>query len=159
MRLPWTPTGLRGFANVAVPWLVGIFGVLVALGEGDNGAPSGVVLLLLALAVVQGVAMRWRRTHPIPVTAVALVTGLAVLAISPDSVMPVAGYFAVGALASVLPRRIRSQGRDLGHEDDRRRARFDHQATRAGRLLALRPDALRLLLPLPPGQRLQPRAR
>jgi hypothetical protein len=64
---------------------------LVALGEGENGAPPGVVLLLLALAVGQGVAMRWLRTHPIPVTAVALVTGLAVLAISPDSVMPVAG--------------------------------------------------------------------
>ena len=106
MRLPWTSTGLRGFANVAVPWLVGIFGVLVALGEGENGAPSGVVVLLLALAVAQGVAMRWRRTHPIPVTAVALVAGLAVLAISPDSVMPVAGYFAVGALASVFPPRV-----------------------------------------------------
>jgi hypothetical protein len=37
---------------------------------------------------------------------VALVTGLAVLAISPDSVMPVAGYFAVGALASVFPPRV-----------------------------------------------------
>ena len=106
MRLPWTPTGLRGFANVAVPWIVGIFGTVVALGEGENGAPPGVVLLLLALAVGQGVAMRWRRTHPIPVTAVALVTGLAVLAISPDSVMPVAGYFAVGALASVFPPRV-----------------------------------------------------
>ena len=100
------PTGLRGFANVAVPWIVGIFGTLVALGEGENGAPPGVVLLLLAIAVGQGVAMRWRRTHPIPVTAVALVTGLAVLAISPDSVMPVAGYFAVGALASVFPPRV-----------------------------------------------------
>ena len=75
-------------------------------GEGEDGAPAGVVLLLLALAVSQGVAMRWRRTHPIPVTAVALVTGLAVLAISPDSVMPVAGYFAVGALASVCPPRV-----------------------------------------------------
>jgi signal transduction histidine kinase len=106
VRLPWTATGLRGFADVAVPWIVGLFLVLVALGEGEDGAPAGVVLLLLAFAVVQAVALRWRRTHPIPVTAVALVGGLAVLAISPDSVMPVAGYFAVGALASMFPPRV-----------------------------------------------------
>jgi signal transduction histidine kinase len=106
MRRRWTPAGLRGFADVAVPWIVGLFLVLVALGEGEDGAPAGVVLLLLALAVVQAITLRWRRTHPIPVTAVALVGGLAVLAISPDSVMPVAGYFAVGALASMFPPRV-----------------------------------------------------
>jgi hypothetical protein len=105
MRRRWTPAGLRGFADVAVPWIVGLFLVLVALGEGEDGAPAG-VLLLIALAVVQAVALRSRRTHPIPVTAVALVGGLAVLAISPDSVMPVAGYFAVGALASIFPPRV-----------------------------------------------------
>jgi signal transduction histidine kinase len=106
VRLPWTATGIRGFADVAVPWAVGIFGALVALGEQESGAPIGVFLLLLALAVVQGLALRWRRSHAIHVTAVALVTGLAVLAISPDSVMPVAGYFAVGALAAVWPPRV-----------------------------------------------------
>ena len=87
MRLPWTPTGLRGFANVAVPWIVGIFGTLVALGEGESGAPPGVVLLLLALAVGQGVAMRWRRTHPIP--APELIEG---------SVLPPPGAFASSAV-------------------------------------------------------------
>jgi signal transduction histidine kinase len=106
MRLPWKATGLRGFADVAVPWGVGLFYVLVALGESDSGAPTGVVLLLLALAVVQGIALRWRRTEPLPVTAVSLLVSLAVLAISPDSVMPLGAYFAVGALASVLPPRV-----------------------------------------------------
>ena len=106
MRRPWTTKGLRGFADVAVPWAVGLFLVLVALGEGEDGAPAGVVLLLIALAVLQGVALRWRRTHPLPVTAVALIGGLAVLLISPESVMPVAGYFAVGAMASVWPPRV-----------------------------------------------------
>jgi signal transduction histidine kinase len=106
MRRARIPAGLRGFADVAIPWIVGLFYTLVALGEWDGGAPVGVFLLLLALAVLQGVALRWRRTHPLPVTAVSLVAGLAVLAVSPDTVMPVAGYFAVGALASVLPPRV-----------------------------------------------------
>jgi signal transduction histidine kinase len=106
MRMPWTASGLRGFANVAVPWGVGLFYVLIALGERDSGAPIGVFLLLLALAVVQGAALRWRHTHPLAVTGVTLVAGAATLAIAPETVLPVAAYFAVGALASVLPPRV-----------------------------------------------------
>jgi signal transduction histidine kinase len=106
MRRPWTAASLRGVADVLIPWGVGIFYVLVALGERDSGAPVGVFLLLLALALVQGVALRWRRSDPLPVTGVCLVAGLAVLAISPDSVLPVAAYFAVGTLASILPPRV-----------------------------------------------------
>jgi signal transduction histidine kinase len=106
MRWPWKSAGLRGFADVAVPWAVGIFLVVVALGEGESGAPAGVVLLLIALAVLQGVALRWRRSHPIPVTAVSLIGGAAWLLIAPESVLPVAGYFAVFALASVTPPRV-----------------------------------------------------
>jgi signal transduction histidine kinase len=106
MRLPWTLAGLRGFADVAIPLAVGIFLVLVALGEGDDGASLGVVLLLVALAVLQGVALRWRRSHPIPVTTVSLVAGAAWLLIAPETVMPVAGYFGVFALASVTPPRV-----------------------------------------------------
>jgi signal transduction histidine kinase len=106
MRRPWTAASLRGVANVVIPWGVGIFYVLIALGERDSGAAIGVFLLLLALAFVQGLALRWRRSHPLPVTGVCLVAGLAVLAISPDTVLPVAAYFAVGTLASVLPPRV-----------------------------------------------------
>ena len=106
MRRPWTSAGLRGFADVAVPYAVGAFLVLVALGEGDDGASTGVVLLLVALAVVQAVALRWRRSHPLPVTAITVVGGLAWLLIAPETVMPVAGYFAVFALASVEPPRV-----------------------------------------------------
>jgi hypothetical protein len=111
MRRLRTSAGLSGFADVAVPLAVGIFLVLVALGEGDDGAPTGVVLLLVALAVVQGVALRWRRSHPIPVTAVSVVGGAAWLAIAPETVVPVAGYFAVFALASVAPPRVSLGGR------------------------------------------------
>ena len=106
MRRPWTAASLRGVADVLIPWGVGIFYVLIALGERDSGAPVGVFLLLLALALVQGVALRWRRSDPLPVTGVCLVAGLAVLAIAPDSVLPVAAYFAVGTLASILPPRV-----------------------------------------------------
>ncbi len=106
MRRPWTAASLRGVADVLIPWGVGIFYVLIALGERDSGAPVGVLLLLLALALVQGVALRWRRSDPLPVTGVCLVAGLAVLAIAPDSVLPVAAYFAVGTLASILPPRV-----------------------------------------------------
>ena len=106
MRWPWKSAGLRGFADVAVPWAVGIFLVLVALGEGESGAPAGVVLLLIALAVLQAVALRWRHSHPIPVTAVSLIGGAAWLLIAPESVLPVAGYFAVFALASAAPPRV-----------------------------------------------------
>jgi signal transduction histidine kinase len=106
MRLPWTSAGFRGFADIAVPWAVGLFLVLVALGEGDNGAPTGVVVLLVALAAVQAVALRWRRSHPIPVTTVSVIGGFAWLLIAPETVVPVAGYFAVFALASVEPPRV-----------------------------------------------------
>jgi signal transduction histidine kinase len=106
MRLPWKSATLRGFADVAVPWATGIFLVVVALGEGDDGASTGVVLLLLALAVLQAVALRWRLSHPPPVTAVCLIGGLAWLLVAPETVMPVAAYFAVFALASVEPPRV-----------------------------------------------------
>jgi hypothetical protein len=39
MRRPWTAASLRGVADVVIPWGVGIFYVLVALGERDDGAP------------------------------------------------------------------------------------------------------------------------
>jgi signal transduction histidine kinase len=106
MRRPWTAASLRGVADVVIPWGVGLFGLLIALGEREDGAPAGVFLLLIALGVAQGVALRWRRSNPLAVTGVCLVTCLAVLAIAPETVLPVAGYFAVGTLASVLPPRV-----------------------------------------------------
>jgi signal transduction histidine kinase len=106
MRWPWKSAGLRGFADVAVPWAVGIFLVLVALGERESGASLAGFLALLALAVVQAVALRWRRSRPVEVTAVTLAAGLSTLLIAPEAVLPVAGYFAVWALASVRPPRV-----------------------------------------------------
>jgi hypothetical protein len=38
MSLPWTATGRRGFADIAVPWLVGLFYAAVALGEPTDAA-------------------------------------------------------------------------------------------------------------------------
>jgi hypothetical protein len=50
VRRPWTAASLGGVADVVIPWGVGIFYVLVALGERNDGAPIGVFLLLLGLS-------------------------------------------------------------------------------------------------------------
>lgn len=99
------PSRLARFADLAIPWIVGLFLVLVAVDEGDGSAPV-VVGAAVALAVVQGVALRWRRIRPERVTAVVVVAGLGYLLLIPGAVLPVAGFFALGSLAAARPPRV-----------------------------------------------------
>ena len=95
---PLRRTWLNRLADFAIPWGVGIFYVLVVLGdEYDERVPTGVGLLL---AVLQGLALRWRRSHPELVNAAALAGGLAFWLLAPKVVIPFAGLFAIYSLAA-----------------------------------------------------------
>lgn len=97
---------LQQLANIAIPWGVGLFLVLVALDIGRRVEGPGLVLLGLVLAVAQGAALRWRRRYPELVMAVALAGGLGVWVLAPDVVLPLAGLFAIGSLAAARPPRV-----------------------------------------------------
>src|SRR5215207_2427419 len=100
MRRPLR-TRLERFADYAVPWGVGIFLAMVVLDE--EASPA---LLALALAAVQGVALRWRRRQPERVMAVAIVAGLGYQLLVPEIVLPIAGFFAIESLAATRPPRV-----------------------------------------------------
>ena len=93
--------------DLAVPWGVGLFLALIALDEFDDpGSASGALALGLALAVVQGGALHWRRRRPELVMAITLVAGLGFLLLIPETVLPVAGLFAIGSVAAARPPRV-----------------------------------------------------
>ena len=60
----------------------------------------------MLFAVVQGAALHWRRERPELVTAVVLVSAFGYQLIVPEIVLPVAGVFAIGALAATRPPRV-----------------------------------------------------
>jgi signal transduction histidine kinase len=96
----------RRIADFAIPWGVGIWLALVALDESmppTSGPPQTAALVL---AVALGVAMRWRRTHPEAVMAIAVLGGFGYWALVPEGVLPIAGLFAIGSLAANRPPRI-----------------------------------------------------
>jgi signal transduction histidine kinase len=97
---------LSRLADFAIPWGVAGFLVLVAVDEYATPTWWGLLVLAVALAIVQGVALRWRRRRPELVTAVVLVAGLAYLVLVPEIVLPIAGFFAVGSLAAARPPRV-----------------------------------------------------
>jgi signal transduction histidine kinase len=99
-------TRLSRLWDVLVPWLVGLFLVLTAVDWADNESRGALTLLALALAIVQGAALHWRRRRPEIVTAVVIVAGLGFLLLVPEVVLPVAGFFAVGSLAAGRPPRV-----------------------------------------------------
>jgi RsiW-degrading membrane proteinase PrsW (M82 family) len=97
---------LARFADYAIPIAVGSFLVLVALDPEAHDLPEGLQLLAILFAVVQGVALWWRRRRPEPVTAVVLAAGLGYHLVMPSITLPIAGYFAVGSLAAARPPRV-----------------------------------------------------
>jgi signal transduction histidine kinase len=99
---PW----IRRLINYAIPWGVGLFLVLVVVDEGSEGLSSSLVILGIVLGVAQGAALHWRRSHPEPVMAVALVGGLGTLLLAPETVVPFAGLFAIGSLAAARRPRV-----------------------------------------------------
>ncbi|MQA73305.1 MAG: sensor histidine kinase, partial [Solirubrobacterales bacterium] len=105
MRAP-SRRHLERLANIVIPWGVGLFLVLVVLDEQATPTSWPALLLGLALAVVQGGALRWRRQRPELMMAVAVVAGLGFQLIVPEVVLPIAGLFAVGSLAAARPPRV-----------------------------------------------------
>ncbi len=101
---PRTGSHLLRFADLALPWLVAVVLILTA-GEEASGGEEFAIGLAIALGVLQGAALGWRRRHPERAMAVALVAGLAYQAIIPEVVLPVAGLFAIGPLAAMRPPR------------------------------------------------------
>ena len=98
---------LARLGQLAVPWGVGLFLAMVALDEFDDpGSAPGALALGLALAVVQGGALHWRRRRPELVMAIVLVAGLGYLLLIPESVIPVAGLFGIGSVAAARPPRV-----------------------------------------------------
>jgi signal transduction histidine kinase len=96
-------------ADVLIPWGVGLFLVLVALDEGRHDA-SAITLAAIVLAVVQAVALRWRRRSPERATAVILVASLGFQLLVPEVVVPFAALFAIGALSAERPPRVSLPG-------------------------------------------------
>ncbi len=94
------------FVNAAIPWLVGAFLVLVVLDEGTRDATSLEVLAGIVLAIIQAIALYWRRSAPERVTVVVLVSGLFLQLLFPSIVVPFAGLFAIGSLAAARPPRV-----------------------------------------------------
>jgi len=105
MRRP-SRTTLARVADVLVPWGVGLFLLLIVLDWADGSRPPALVLLAFALALVQGVALRWRRRRPERVTAVVLAAALGFQLLIPETVLPFAGFFAVGSLAAARSPRV-----------------------------------------------------
>jgi signal transduction histidine kinase len=105
---------LARFADYAIPISVGLFLILVARDEYPEVESSfdridADTLALMAagvLAIVQGVALWWRRRRPELVTAIVLAAGLGYHLIVPEIVLPIAGFFAVGSLAAARPPRV-----------------------------------------------------
>jgi signal transduction histidine kinase len=106
VRRPLRST-LAHFANALLPWAVGGFLALVAGGEAPHlpGIDLGKELAI-ALAVVQGAALHWRRERPVLVAAVVLPAALMFQLLVPEGVIPLAGLFAVGSLAAARPPRV-----------------------------------------------------
>ena len=96
---------LQRIADVALALFVGVFLVAVVLDPaGEHN--SWLVLGLCLLAIGQGVALWWRRSHPLQVTAIALVAGLPIQLYAPDRRLPAAGLVAIFALAATRPPRV-----------------------------------------------------
>lgn len=101
---------LGRLGDIAIPWGVGLFLILVALDVGRREDGPGLVLAGLVLAVAQGAALAWRRRYPERVMVVALAGGLGVWLLAPEVVLPLAGLFAIGSLAAARPPRISLAG-------------------------------------------------
>lgn len=97
---------IQRWADLAIPWLTGVFLILVAGDETSQGEEGVGVAIAMVLAVVQGAALGWRRRHPERAMGVALVGGLAYAVIIPEVVLPIAGLLAIGPLAAQRPPRV-----------------------------------------------------
>ena len=98
---PRSRSRLRRIADIAIPLLVGLFLVLVALGPPDEDPPWTLVGIVVGAG--QAAALCWRRSHPLEVLAITLAGGFVVWLMTPDVVFPVAALFAIGSVAAARP--------------------------------------------------------
>jgi signal transduction histidine kinase len=105
MRRP-SRSQLQRFADIAIPWGMTIFLLLVVLGENPGKESSLEFFAGAALAIVQGAALHWRRRRPELVVAVTLPCAAAFQLLFPDTVVPFAALFAVASLAAARPPRV-----------------------------------------------------
>jgi signal transduction histidine kinase len=96
---------LSRVADVAIPWGVGLFLALLVLDESER-LSTPLVILGVVLGLAQGAALRWRRSRPEAVMGVAVVGGLGTLLLAPETILPIAGYFAMWSLAIARPPRV-----------------------------------------------------
>jgi signal transduction histidine kinase len=96
---------LSRVADEAIPWGVGLFLALLVLDESER-LSTPLVILGVVLGLVQGAALRWRRSRPEAVMGVAVVGGLGTLLLAPETILPIAGYFAMWSLAFARPPRV-----------------------------------------------------
>src|SRR5262245_59993332 len=97
---------LAPVADVLVPWGTGVLLALIAIDERATPTDWPWLIVGLALAAIQGAALRWRRSHPERVTAVTLAAAAAFVPVAPETVTPFAPMFAVHSLAATRPPRI-----------------------------------------------------
>ncbi len=109
VRFPSRKRLLR-IGDALIPIGVGLFLVLIMLDEYDSTRREVVLLLGVPVSVLQAAALTRRRTHPEAVTAIAVLGGVVVELLAPETVLPVAAYFAVGSLAAARPPRISITG-------------------------------------------------
>ncbi|WP_207770119.1 sensor histidine kinase [Frankia canadensis] len=94
---------LRTAIDVVLPAAMALF-LLAALSDPSVTTSRSLVLWLgVPAAVIQGVALYWRRARPVPVVAITLAGGLALHVVAPDLVIPFAGLVAVCSLAAARP--------------------------------------------------------
>lgn len=96
---------LQRTADALLAVFVGVF-LLAVILDPSHQDDSWLVLGLCLLAVGQAVALLWRWSHPLHVTAVAVVAGLPIQLYAPDTLFPAAGLVALFALAATRPPRI-----------------------------------------------------
>jgi signal transduction histidine kinase len=101
---------LAPVADVLVPWGTGVLLALIVIDERATPTDWPWLIVGLALAAIQGVALRWRRRRPERVTAVTLAAAAAFVPIAPETVIPFAPMFAVHSLAATRPPRISLPG-------------------------------------------------
>jgi signal transduction histidine kinase len=101
---------LAPVADVLVPWGTGVLLALIVIDERATPTDWPWLIVGLALAAIQGVALHWRRRHPERVTAVTLAAAAAFVPIAPETVIPFAPMFAVHSLAATRPPRISLPG-------------------------------------------------
>ncbi|ACZ88070.1 sensor histidine kinase [Streptosporangium roseum] len=96
---------LRRIADVAVPLVIGLY-LTALVVDNSTGHAAALTIFGMLAGAAQGTALWWRRSHPVPVMAIALAGGLVVHLLAPQGIFPFAGLVAIGSLAATRPPRV-----------------------------------------------------